>query len=257
MLPDADDTAVSTLVLNQTNRTYSPSSMVSEFATAENFRTYAFESNPSFSANCNIILALLSSSSTNKYSSHLNKAIKYLVGSAELGIITDKWNTSENYSRMLLCRVLYDVLRRHHLERIEGLGDDMINRRIPALMRIMLTKCIAAQSADGSWDHVLEVTAYSVIAIAHILRLPWSQQVRDHAEKALQHGRQYLKDNASLWDKPSRHWVEKVSYGSAVLSEAYCLAGMASLRSESEWTQEVREIFNAGAVSLPESCTSS
>lgn len=60
LLPDVDDTSLAIATLRVLGRTTCIKKMVKEFKTRDHFKTYAFEKNPSFSANCNVLTCLLS-----------------------------------------------------------------------------------------------------------------------------------------------------------------------------------------------------
>lgn len=75
---DADDTATTILVLGLLNEPVSVESMLKEFEVENHFRTYTQERNPSFSANCNVLLALLYTPVPSKYSAQIEKALKFL-----------------------------------------------------------------------------------------------------------------------------------------------------------------------------------
>lgn len=59
LLSDADDTAKSVMSLELIGQTVSPEQLIYEFETTSHFKTYSTERNPSFSANCNVLCALL------------------------------------------------------------------------------------------------------------------------------------------------------------------------------------------------------
>ena len=90
---DADDTAKTVLTLNLLGRPASPNSMLAAFEKEEHFATYAAERNPSFSANCNILAALLHVANPEEYTQHIEKAVRFLCdcwwesGSS----LVDKW----------------------------------------------------------------------------------------------------------------------------------------------------------------------
>ena len=67
--------------------------MLKEFEEERHFKTYAQERNPSFSANCNVLLALLYSQEPSLYSAQIEKAISFLYKQftdSELDV-RDKW----------------------------------------------------------------------------------------------------------------------------------------------------------------------
>jgi hypothetical protein len=90
---DADDTATTILVLNLLNQPVSVAAMLKEFEEENHFKTYSQERNPSFSANCNVLLALLYSHEPSLHSTQIGKAINFLYKQfteSELDV-RDKW----------------------------------------------------------------------------------------------------------------------------------------------------------------------
>ena len=91
MLEDADSTAKSILALKLLGYHASPDSMLATFDNGTHFKTYAAERNPSFSANCNILITLLWEQSPRKYMNEIVKALKFLCGLWYRGRVKDKW----------------------------------------------------------------------------------------------------------------------------------------------------------------------
>ena len=91
MMEDADDTANTILSLNLLGRPVFPERMITAFETTTHFKTYQRERNPSFSANCNTLIALLSVPDPSKYSATIFKATSFLCDLWYNGDDTDKW----------------------------------------------------------------------------------------------------------------------------------------------------------------------
>ncbi|KAF4621498.1 hypothetical protein G7Y89_g14576 [Cudoniella acicularis] len=252
LLADSDDTAVSILVLSLGGRHHSVSKMVAEFAGPKHFHTYAKESNPSFTANCNVLLALLYCSNIHEYSSEIAKTVEFLTSTMENGIVFDKWNLSPNYSTMLLCRALTALLFKWEQGAITSVFEDTINCRIPIMLLQALLQTSSKQKENGSWENSAESTSYAVIAISKLLHLPWDPLIREYAKSVIQKGRSYLEAHTTSWVFPSYHWVEKVSYGSPILSQAYLIAALNSTTEEHDWSPRARAIFKISKTFLSE-----
>ena len=67
--------------------------MLTAYEKDEHFATYATERNPSFSANCNVLSALLHTPESELYTSSIEKAVKFLCEYwwESDGFIRDKW----------------------------------------------------------------------------------------------------------------------------------------------------------------------
>jgi hypothetical protein len=92
MMQDADDTAKSLQTLYLLGRkNIGPESMISEFSNGECFKTYEAERNPSPSANCNVLKALLLSPNANDHAASIEKAVRFLCDVWFSGTLSDKW----------------------------------------------------------------------------------------------------------------------------------------------------------------------
>ena len=65
--------------------------MIATFESDSHFRTYVAERNPSFSANCNILKALLYLPNPGCHSREICKAAKFLCDAWYAGPVKDKW----------------------------------------------------------------------------------------------------------------------------------------------------------------------
>jgi len=65
--------------------------MIEAFETPAHFKTYDCEMNESFSANCNVLVAILSCEDPSKYIPQILKAVTYLSESWFHGKWSDKW----------------------------------------------------------------------------------------------------------------------------------------------------------------------
>ena len=99
---DADDTAKSMLILSLLKQDVSIDPLLQHFESDAYFKTYPLERDPSFSANCNVLAALLHADDPTKYSSQIEKVVKFLLSvyeDHELKI-RDKWVRTRLLRRM-------------------------------------------------------------------------------------------------------------------------------------------------------------
>lgn len=84
-----------------------------------------------------------------------------------------------------------------------------------------LVQTLLSQHMDGSWGckGQMEETAYAILTLASLLVLPLAVFFRPEMISAIDRGREFLKK--SNRHTPEHLWIEKVSYGSANLAEAY------------------------------------
>lgn len=105
-----------------------------------------------------------------------------------------------------------------------------LQEQIPTTSLHVLTKVLGSQGLDGSWANgIAEVTAYGILTLSWLSHLPWIQQLgRMHGVNfiiaSIENGKAFLKAHKQAWKKGQYLWIEKVTYASPVLCEAYCLA---------------------------------
>ncbi|KAL7622019.1 hypothetical protein AAE478_007520 [Parahypoxylon ruwenzoriense] len=71
---------------------------------------------------------------------------------------------------------------------------------------------------------------------------PLSLAKKKEASKSIDRGVKYLEANEAKWDTPAFVCVEKVTYGSKILSETYCLAALQASSSH-EWGEKASGLF--------------
>jgi hypothetical protein len=126
---------------------------------------------------------------------------------------------------MLLAEALSLLYQREDLaEKVIELDSDL-QESIPMTSLHLLIRILASQRDNGSWDDICEVTSYGTLALLYLSKLPWIQQLgQDAITEAMSQSQVYLVGNRSEWAKGHYLWIEKVTYASDLLSEAYCLA---------------------------------
>ncbi|KAK0714464.1 hypothetical protein B0T21DRAFT_426825 [Apiosordaria backusii] len=174
-LPDADDTAKALKALYHLGSKLSVNALIRTYETSTHFKTYPGERNPNFSANCNILILLLTREDRDRHIQQIVKATQFLTDRAFREHINKKWT----------------------------------------------------QLPNGSWEDICEVTSYRILALSSLLKLPWTHQLGSAYPTIidlLNEAKSWLISNQANWKKGSYLWIEKVTYSSPVLSEAYCLA---------------------------------
>lgn len=94
---DADDTAKTILSLNLLGSPTSPTTLLQEFEDKTHFKTYKQERDPSFSANCNVLNALLHVKNPSDYVPQIEKALTFLCDTfrKSKNSVRDKWVSDE------------------------------------------------------------------------------------------------------------------------------------------------------------------
>lgn len=117
---------------------------------------------------------------------------------------------------------------------------------VPLVALQILIRTLSSQAEDGSWEHSSEITAYALITLKRLGDLPWweSAGLYSHLKDSIRRAVEFL-DQITV--KPAFIWVEKVTYGSSVLAEAYCLAAYrlhspACKEPTRNWEDKVRSL---------------
>ncbi|KAK0631021.1 hypothetical protein B0T17DRAFT_637782 [Bombardia bombarda] len=228
ILPDADDTAkalATLLVLGKSN--VNVDGLVHMFEAETHFITYPGERNASFSANCNVLVCLLMLQDSKPYLSQIVKATNFLVAHVFNGPVNEKWHKRELYWMMLLSHAFALLYKNHGLlQEIFGVKPSL-QYEVPMISLHLLVKILHGQQANGAWDGICEVTSYAILALASLAGTPWAQQpdIKGGIIAAMARGKAFLLSRKSEWSQGHYLWIEKVTYASETLSEAYCLAG--------------------------------
>ncbi|KAL1981483.1 hypothetical protein VTN96DRAFT_2512 [Rasamsonia emersonii] len=242
ILPDADDTAKAILSLNLLGRPTGCEKMIESFEAQTHFKTYDFETTESFSANCNVLTAILQSKNPSNHLSQLSKALDFLCQTWYHGELNDKWNLERQYSMLLLAGSLTQVVKLWDTGALADLPPDLIAHRIPLVTFQILVRTLSAQSEQGSWKGSPEITAYALLTLKKLASLPWTKTLEATVNDSILRGTRFLEANETKWNRPGFIWVEKVSYGSGILSETYCLAALQA-SSAYNWGENVLNLW--------------
>lgn len=243
-LPDADDTSRALLALTAVGVEADRGPLIRNFECTSHFKTYQLERNPSASANCNVLLALLASSKVHQYVPQIEKAVKFLCACWNANELQDKWNLAFEYTEMLLASALCQLLRVYDHGSLKTIDVDIVKTEVPTILVQLLSRTLERQQGNGSWDNSIERTAYAILLISEALQLPWIPLVRQHVEAAFSQAKAWLESRSSQWANGEYVWIEKVTYKYPILSEIYCLAAMKSSAKKPSWCHEVEQAFS-------------
>ncbi len=117
--------------------------------------------------------------------------------------------------------------------------------QVPIVLMQVLIRTLQLQNSEGSWaEQSLETAAYAVLTLSSVASLPWARPILPYTEQAFKKGKDLLLQNTHKWTEAEHIWTEKVSYSSAVLSPAYCIAAANSSTSNPhKWSEIVEEGF--------------
>ncbi|KAI1136024.1 Ent-kaurene synthase [Hypoxylon sp. FL0543] len=227
-LPDADDTAKTMIALQHFNNHIDIRPLIQAFETEDHFSTYSGERNPSFSANCNVLICILSQKNLSPYMSQITKATKFLCSKVVSGNVREKWHIHELYWMMLFSQafgLLYDRVLDGTLN--QEAFDPVLRNQIPLVSVKILVRTMHLQRNDGSWDGICETTAYAVLTLSWLFRLPWCRQIfSEEIMSRIHNGKRFLHSHRDRWAIGNYLWIEKTTYASNILAESYCLAAV-------------------------------
>ncbi|KHN93735.1 terpene synthase family protein [Metarhizium album ARSEF 1941] len=224
---DVDDTAKYITCLSRLGREQEacPDAMIGTFEADTHFRTYLSERDPSFTANCNVLSALLEQPDVSQYSSQIFKVVNFLCDrwwESDKGI-KDKWNLSCLYPSLLVVQAFVDLLVQLQRGNLKPLRRDVQSRVHITLFQA----CLRALLCDSDSTSV-EQAAYRVLILCEARRLSFFDTIRPRIDE-------YIKDQASLLNttpnselesEANRVWIEKVSFGSPLITQGYRLAAL-------------------------------
>ncbi|QDS74818.1 hypothetical protein FKW77_002408 [Venturia effusa] len=245
---DADDTAKALLTLALLGKNASPESLISEYEGDYHFRTYASERDPSLSANCNVLTALLHHANPERYLSQIEKCTRFICDEwyRTDGLISDKWNLAQEYPIMLIVQGLTQLLSLYDTSQLPELHPELLCDRIPVVLFQALVRSLKSQGSDGSWRSSVEVTAYAVLTLANLASLPWLNSIADNVIQAIRLGRQYIESHRHE-QEAEKLWIEKVTYGSKTLYKAYTLAALHVATPTHQFGEKIKTL-----VSIPQ-----
>ena len=146
---------------------------------------------------------------------------------------------------MLLAEALVRLLFLWDRGLLSGVPETLVNDRIPVVTIQILNRTLFAQTETGGWgaDGASENTAYGILTLRTLSSLPWHTLLQDRIVTGIASGQQFLSQSKNEWTKPAKLWIGKVMYGSAELSEAYCLAAMKTSKTSRSWSQRITDII--------------
>ncbi|KAI6261173.1 hypothetical protein MCOR19_002596 [Pyricularia oryzae] len=223
---DVDDTAKALICLGSLGQTISPEGMIKAFERETHFQTYANERDPSFSANCNALLALLCQADPSSCSAQILKVVQFLSNAWWIsdGPIKDKWNLCHLYPTMLMVEAFVRLLAIIDQGRLPAdfLPEELRSKVAIAVFQAGL-RTMMEQKPDGSWNHSAEQTSYAVLILSESRRLRHFEFIQPDMDASVERAASFLQDAAIV---PEPVWIEKVTYSSPLLTKSYRLAAL-------------------------------
>ncbi|KAL8941934.1 MAG: hypothetical protein Q9216_001962 [Gyalolechia sp. 2 TL-2023] len=247
ILEDADDTARAIWSLHLLGRQQSSNPMITTFENTKHFKTYSMESNPSFSANCNILIALAHSSDPKKHTAAILKAAQFLCDAWYDGEARDKWNLSPLYSEMLLSYALVQLLHLYDQDQLGDTFDHLMNVQVPLILCQIVTRVL---SSFESPPPATEAVSYGILALTNLASIPWLNLLGPKIAAALEQGKSVVLQALKTDAEADYLWIEKVTFRSPILGKTYRLAALKAMPSTHKWGSKVTDIIELSTKAL-------
>ena len=127
---------------------------------------------------------------------------------------------------MLISQSLVELLQKWADNKLPKVEITLLQEKVMPMLFQCLVQVLQSQEMDGSRGSrgPKEETAYAILSLTSLQALPSAQNFRTDIISAIDRGRSYLK---CITDhSPENLWIEKVSYGSKFLAEAYTIAAL-------------------------------
>jgi hypothetical protein len=145
---------------------------------------------------------------------------------------------------MLLAEAFVRLLELWDQGYLGQLPDALLQDRIPVILLQILNWTLMGESLAGLGgpDQALETMAYAVLTLKALSSLPFSDKLPEEILIRIQQSRRFLRECGTSWEKPQYLWIEKVTYGSPFLSEAYYLAAIHKTKQGHKWTEKAKSL---------------
>ena len=151
-------------------------------------------------------------------------------------------NASSTYGSMLLAQAFTKLLRLFDEGRLK-LCEDFVQDQLLVVLVQIVARTLYSQGSDGAWEAQCEHTAYAVITLETLRTVSWLDNLDSYIVAAIGKGRMYLERNHEYWNRPCFTWIEKVTYGSPLISQTYCLAAMQISTTPIRWSIKSRKFW--------------
>lgn len=195
-IPDADDTAVALLLLNELGERVDPAVLQTFVGADGSFVSFPYERHSSVGVNTHVLHALASVPGYPEAETTIARVVDYMADTHSGLYWIDKWHISPLYATSHALLVLQDLPAR-------------FQERVAHLVERSREWLRQSQNADGSWGFygqpTLEETAYGLLALASAPELSSRDVARCEAAAA------YL-DTASAEPEFPPMWIDKCLY---------------------------------------------
>lgn len=245
--------------------------MIRKFEVEGHFRSYATHQEPSLSANCHALRAILSQPDIFPYNAQIKKAVKFICDfwwNSDAGVVEDKWvsgkldshlshstkttevllanrglqNSSHLYSSLVLVETMVDLLALIDSGSLANLlGQDLESRVLITVFQSCLWTLLK-QEDNGSWNSSIEESAYGVLILSEARRVAMFADLESPLASALERGLGYLR--SFHVSAPAPLWIDKVTSSSVLIRNSYVLAALRKGTAPPPEKKVATSIFN-------------
>ena len=136
---------------------------------------------------------------------------------------------SHYYTIMLMVQALVRVQNVWRQgKQLESISSTLFAEDLPLVLVQALVHTLQTQQSNGSWEASAEVTSYALLIICALKAIPQASYMDGQIQHALQQGSSFLLSGLHLEGSRAIDylWIEKVTYGSYNLSQAYIIAAL-------------------------------
>ncbi|KAL8864529.1 MAG: hypothetical protein Q9174_007318, partial [Haloplaca sp. 1 TL-2023] len=155
-------------------------------------------------------------------------------------------NLSPQYTMMLFSQAMVQLLILWDRSTLTSLDEELVSSQIPLLLLQSQSRTLGLQNPDGSWGSPSsgEITSYAILTLTNLLSLPMGDVIATVIEAGIDQGRNFLTRGVSGIDHHEYLWIEKVTYGSAALTEGYKLAALKATAPCHKFGDQVKDVFH-------------
>ena len=155
---------------------------------------------------------------------------------------------------MLLSEAFVRLLELWDRGTLEKMPTGLLQDRVPIVIMQVLNRTLLSHHDIDTWkpDGYPEAIAYSILTLSEIARVADIVDLHDEVAHAIQLGQDRLIQLRDDWTKDQYLWIEKVTFGCHILSEAYCLAALKLRPKSYVWSDLVRNIFDVRKTTILE-----
>ncbi|KAK5632715.1 hypothetical protein RRF57_008429 [Xylaria bambusicola] len=169
----------------------------------------------SFSANCNVLLALLYQDTPRDYHEQIMKSI---------GLLCDVWwtaiNRIESKGFVRASLKLVDLIEKGRLPPF----DDIVTKsRIAICLYQACFRTLLEQGENGSWNSSIADTAHAIIILTETRRFNLFRETMDEFDSAINRAVNFVKPSTTVSENPS---TKVASSASSFLTEAFRLSAL-------------------------------